>query len=125
MRFLPFILCRDMKITDNTQSLKRNNDFRRVYRREKSEAGGFAAVYVLKNRLGSNRLGLTVGKTVGKAIVRSRVKRLLRECYRDWADKLPEGYDFIFVARSRAAGKSLEQLRKDVGYALKKLDMIK
>lgn len=113
-----------MKITENTESLKRNVDFRRVYRRGKRENGGYTAVYALKNHRGFNRLGVTVGKPVGKAVVRSRVKRLLRECYRTYADELPGGFDFIFVARSRAAGKSLEQLRKDTGYILKKLELI-
>src|SRR5699024_1158263 len=67
-----------MKITENTESLKRNADFRRVYRRGRSESGGYTAVYALKNRRSFNRLGVTVGKPVGKAVVRSRVKRLLR-----------------------------------------------
>lgn len=113
-----------MKITDNTESLKRSSDFRRVYRRGKNEAGGYIAVYCQRNRLGSNRLGITVGKTVGKAVVRSRVKRLLRECYRAYAGELPQGMDFIFVARSRAAGKTLPQLRRDLGYVLKKSGLI-
>lgn len=114
-----------MKITENTQSLKNNNDFRRVYRKGEREAGGYVVVYVLRNRYGFNRLGLTVGKTVGKAVVRSRVKRLLRECYRAYADRLPTGRDFILVARSRAAGKTLSQLERDLGYSLKKLELLK
>ncbi len=109
-----------MKITDNTQSLKRSSDFRRIYRKGICEAGGYIAVYALKNRIGSNRLGLTVSKTVGNAVVRSRTKRLLRECYRYYAQALPQGYDFILVARNRAAGKSLDALRRDFGYVLKK-----
>lgn len=113
-----------MKITENTQSLKRRNDFNRLYRRGKNEVGGYIAVYSMKNRIGSNRLGLTVNKSVGKAVVRSRTKRLLRECYRSFEDRLPPGYDFVFVARSRAAGKSLAQLERDLGYVLKKSDLL-
>lgn len=111
-----------MKITQTTQSLKRKSDFNRLYRKGKNTAGGYIAVYAMPNRCGFNRLGLTVGKTVGKATVRSRTKRLLRECYRYYEDKLPSGWDFILVARSRAAGKTLAQLEKDLGYALKTLD---
>lgn len=124
MRFLPFILCEDMKITDNTQSLKRSNDFRRIYRRGKNEAGGYVVVYAMQNRSNTNRLGLTVGKTVGKAVVRSRIKRQLRECYREYSDKLPQGWDFILVARSRAAGQPLDKLKKDLSYVLKKMALI-
>lgn len=112
-----------MNITENTQSLKRKSDFNRLYRRGKNAVGGYIAVYAMQNRCGYNRLGLTVGKTVGKATVRSRTKRLLRECYRYHEDKLPNSWDFILVARSRAAGKTLVQLEKDLGYALKQLDL--
>lgn len=81
-------------------------------------------MYAMKNRSNTNRLGLTVGKTVGKAVVRSRVKRHLRECYREYSDKLPQGWDFIFVARSRAAEQPLDKLKKDLSYVLKKMTLI-
>ena len=53
---------RNMK---NTQSLKLNRDFRRVYKGA-SHAGGYTVVYARKNRYGFNRLGLTVSKTAAR-----------------------------------------------------------
>lgn len=81
-------------------------------------------MYSRRNRLNINRLGLTVSKSVGKAVVRNRVKRLFRECYRSFEDRLPSGYDFVFVAKPNAAEKSLEQLERDLGYVLKKSDLL-
>ncbi|MCH5210657.1 MAG: ribonuclease P protein component [Oscillospiraceae bacterium] len=106
----------------NTQSLKLNKDFRRVYKSD-SFVGGYTVVYVKRNRYPFNRLGLTAGKTIGKAVVRNRLKRLMRESYRLMEDDIKSGYDFIIVARGRAVGKTLDQIRKDIDYAMTKLEL--
>lgn len=108
----------------NTQSLKLNRDFRRVYKSD-SFVGGYTVVYVRKNCYPFNRVGLTVSKSVGKAVVRNRLKRLMREGYRLMEDNIKTGYDFIIVARNRAAGKTMLQIKKDIDYAMVKLDMKK
>lgn len=113
-----------MNITENTQSLKRNNDFRRIYRRGKHDAGAFVVVYALKNHLEYNRLGLTVSKSIGKAVIRNRTKRVLREAYRLIEYKLEKGYDFIWVARSRAAFVSPSKIASDISYTAKKLGIL-
>lgn len=109
----------------NTVSLKLNKDFRRLYRSGKSFAGGYLVVYSLKNRLNQNRLGLTVSKSVGKAVVRNRIKRLIRESYFHMEQRLPTGFDFIIVARTRAAGKTQKQIESDLHYILNKAELLK
>ena len=113
-----------MKITDNTVSLKLNGDFRRVDRRGKSSVGGYVVVYALKTKRQINRLGLTVSSSVGKAVKRNRIKRLMRESWRDLDAKIPVGYDFVLVARTRAADKTKQQIERDVEYSLKGLGLI-
>ena len=109
---------------NNITSLKRNNDFRRLYARGKSYAGGYTVVYMSKNRIGTNRVGFTVSKSLGKAVVRNRAKRLMRESYRLLSDKLLQGYDIIIVSRNRAVGKTQPQIMKDIEYAMRKLGLI-
>ena len=45
------------------------------------------------------RLGLAVPKAVGNAVVRNRVKRQLRETWRELAGRARPGHDYVLVAR--------------------------
>ena len=94
-----------------SRSLKLNHIFRRLY-----AAGGhgnkFLAMYVRKNRLGENRVGITVSKKLGKAVVRNRVRRRLREVYRLHESRFLPGWDIVVVARRRAITADFSDLTK-------------
>ena len=97
-----------------TVSLKLNHEFRRLYAKGKSAVSPCLAMYCRKNRLGYNRLGLTVGTKVGHAVVRNRVRRRIRESYRVNEDRFRQGYDIVVVARVRAAHTRYSQLEKSL-----------
>lgn len=107
----------------NTQPIKLNRDFRRIYARGKSVAGGFVVVYAMPNKRSYNRAGFTVGKAFGNAVRRNRIKRLMRESYRLMEDSLKVGYDFIIVARNRAVDKDYAQISKDMDFAMRSLEI--
>lgn len=87
-----------------TTSMNRNFQFRRMYRSAASRADAYLVVYHRKNRGTENHLGITVSKKVGTAVVRNRVRRLIKENYRLYEEQIRQGYDFVIVARMRAAG---------------------
>jgi ribonuclease P protein component len=45
------------------------------------------------------RLGLAVPRAVGSAVVRNRMKRLIREAWRELLPDVPRGRDYVLVAR--------------------------
>ena len=107
----------------NTQALKLNKDFKRLYYRGKSIVRGTVVVYALPNRRPFNRLGLTCGKSIGKAVKRNRVKRLMRESYRLLEHNVKKGYDIVLVARTRAADVKCTHVLKDLTFSFGKLGM--
>ncbi len=93
--------------------LRKNAEFRAVYRRGRSFANNLLVLYVYKNNRNRdennciyNKVGISVSKKVGKSVVRSKVKRLIKESYRLNNKNLKLGYDFVFVARTALKDKS-------------------
>ena len=83
--------------------LSRSSDFQRVYRQGSSTASRFLVLHYFEQPAGTAgaepRLGLSVSKKLGGAVVRNRVKRLLREAFRECAERLPGDYDYVLIAR--------------------------
>ena len=92
-----------------SSALKLNHIFRRLYATS-GQANGLMVLYAKKNRLGKNRVGITVSKKLGGAVVRNRVRRRLREVYRLNESRFLPGYDIVVVARSRAVEASFQEL---------------
>ncbi len=93
-----------------SESLKKNYDFQRVYKKGKSYANKYLIVYIIENNLGKNRLGISVSKKVGNSIVRHRVTRLIRESYRLQEEHFQCGFDIVIIARASANGRSYNEV---------------
>jgi len=73
-----------------------------------------------------NRVGITVTKKTGNAVVRNRVKRIIREAYRqlDSQMSIKTGMLVVISAREAATNSNTATVKKDILWALRKLEMI-
>ena len=93
-----------------SESLKKNKDFKYIYRKGKSYANKYLVMYVLENGTSQNRLGISVSKKVGNSVVRHRITRLIRESYRLNETLFERGLDIVVVARTGAKGRSYQEI---------------
>lgn len=86
--------------------LSRSGEFDRVYRDGSSQATRYLVLYSFPRREEDGaevRLGVSASRKVGGAVDRNRVKRAMREAFWSLAERLPEGHDFVLVARPEIA----------------------
>ena len=108
-----------------TESLRKNQQFQFVYKNGKSYANKYMVMYVKKNGLGINRLGISVSKKVGNSVVRHRVKRLIKESYRLHENIFNSGLDIVIVGRKSAAAVGYEEVENALLHLGKLHKMIK
>jgi len=82
------------------QALRKNYQFKKVYKEGRYYAEKYLVMYIIKNYTSDNIVGFSVSKKVGKSVIRSRVKRLMKENYRHVNEQIKNGYDIVFTARA-------------------------
>ena len=81
-------------------SMNRNTDFRRLYMRGKSFTHPALVTYVMRNRAGICRLGITTSK------------RVIRAAFYALSSEVSGHWDIVFVARSRTKRIKSTELQK-------------
>ncbi len=112
------------------ERLRKNQEFRTVYRRGRSWASKILVIYKLKHPntvrdgVPYNRIGISVSKKIGGSVVRSRVKRLIYEAARLSQDETVKGYDLVFVARNPIVGRTFQEVQSSVRYLYRKAGLV-
>ena len=108
-----------------TQGLKKDSDFRKVYKHGKSFANKYLVMYILDNKSDFSRVGFSVSKKVGKATVRNKVRRRIREGFRLIGDEyIKSGYDIVFIARVAIKEADYKDIEKSMNHLIRKAGLI-
>jgi ribonuclease P protein component len=80
--------------------LSRSRDFDAVHRRGRSVSSRFLVLYWLpQDEPTEPRVGFAVPRAAGGAVERNRIKRRLREAWRERIHRVPEGHDYVLIVR--------------------------
>lgn len=100
---------------NNTKGIKKDYEFRKVYKHGKSFANKYLVVYILKNKTDQTRIGISISKKVGNAITRNRIRRRMKEIYRLKIDEnIKKGYDLVFISRVAAKDANYKDIEKSM-----------
>lgn len=70
------------------------------------------------------RLGITVTRKIGNAVARNRIKRLVREVFRQNRERLPSGLDLVWIAKQGAAEADFAAVLADFEALLRRGDLL-
>lgn len=105
--------------------LRRKSDFTGIYNKGKSIGDRYVVLFFRKNHLTYNRMAFLASKKVGNSVKRNRARRLMKESYRLTDLKIPEGYDFIFIARNTIVSAKCAEVKKSLESALRRTGVVK
>ena len=115
-----------MVTLDNARFLRRErlkkSEFEKVFSRGKRFFNGVLTVYALKGE--ERKAGFVVRRTVRSAVRRHRLKRLLREIFRQNKDKYCEKVLIVIVAGEKADRLRFSELERSFLQLLDKAGVI-
>ncbi len=99
-----------------TVMLKKNYEFKNVLKRGNCYRGKYINIFIQKNYKNINMLGIAVSKKAGNSVTRNRIKRLIRENYRQKEDFIKIGYNIIILWNNKRNlnKKSFFEIREDL-----------
>ena len=101
------------------QNLKNKKEFGLVFSAGKKKVGKYIIVYMMPKKQGKNRLGVIVKKNIGNAVQRNRIKRVLREVWRNKGEQFISGHDVVILAKRRIIEVSFQDIESELENLIK------
>lgn len=110
----------------NTRMIKKNYEFKRIFSKGTVYRGKYIYMYIHKNKSNINRLGIAVSKKMGKAVQRNHIKRLIRENYKIYEEKLNGNFNIVIMVNNKINAKEVSyyDIKNDFDNILKKAGII-
>jgi ribonuclease P protein component len=108
-----------------TSRLLTNSQFRVVLAKHLFVRDEILILYACENGLDYPRLGISIGKSCGKAVVRNRLKRLLREAFRQNKHLIPPGFDYVVSMSAQLLRKTGDRTQAKAAISALKYEQIR
>ena len=103
--------------------LKSSKSFEYTHKHGKSFANNNLVLIVAPTKF-NLKVGFSVSKKLGKAVVRNKVKRRLREGFRQLIPCLNQHFNYMFIAKQTAAECDYHQLLSSMKHLLLKMNLV-
>lgn len=103
--------------------LKKNEDFERIIKNNKSYKNKDYIIYVEKNTSEFYHFGISVGKKVGNAVTRNKIKRQIKNIIDE--KSYQKGFNCIIIVGKGIINRNFKEMKENLINALSKLNLIK
>lgn len=111
----------------NTDTLKKNFEFRYILNKGRYYGGQYLDVYIVKNNKNRNLIGIAVSVKVANAVKRNKIKRRIRESYRLLEQQINLGYNMVLLWKKKKPVEkaTFQNIDKDLKNIFRQANLIK
>jgi len=113
------LLTRPDRRLPRSRRIRRRAEYLYLQRSGQRRACRSFVVIARARTTGDSRIGITASRHTGNAVTRNRVKRMVREFFRQHRECISPNRDVVVIARPQAASLSYADLKRELATALK------
>ena len=106
--------------------LKKNYEFQKVFAKKNYYGGKYLEMFVIDNNKQSNYMGIAISKKIANSVQRNKIKRLIRENYRQIEEKIVKGKTYVILWKKKASieNATYYNVKEDIDRIFKKANLI-
>ena len=110
-----------------TKMLKKNYEFQKVFAKRNYYGGKYIEMFVIDNKENKNYLGIAVSKKSANSVYRNKIKRLIRENYRQIEEKIITGKTYVIMWKKKSKIEDINyyNIKEDINKIFRKAKLIK